>query len=59
MTVRTRYVWAKLRECGVSLYGRRFSLTLKGTVFNSYVRPTILYGSGAWLREKWSTAALR
>ena len=33
-------------------YGRRFPLKLKGTVYKSYVRPAILYGSegqkGPW-----------
>ena len=36
------------RECGELLYGRRFPLRLKGAVYNSYVRPVILYGSQAW-----------
>ena len=30
--------------CGELLYGRRFSLRLKGAVYKSYV----LYGSEAW-----------
>ena len=30
------------------LYGRRFPLRVKGSVYESYVRPAILYGSEAW-----------
>ena len=35
-------------ECGELLYGRRFPLRLKGAVYESYVRPAMLYGSEAW-----------
>ena len=53
VNVRTRCGWAKLRECGELLYGRRFSLKLKWTICKSYVRPAILYGSEAWcLKER-------
>ena len=40
--------WAKLRECGELLCGRRFPLKLKAAVYKSYVRSVILYGSEAW-----------
>ena len=30
------------------LYGRRSTLSLKGAVYESYVKPTILYGREAW-----------
>ena len=52
VTARTRCGWAKLRECGDLLYGRRFPLKLKGAVHKSYVRPAILYGSKAWCLKK-------
>ena len=48
MTARTRCGWVKFRECGELLYGRRFPLRLKATVYMSYVRPAILYESEAW-----------
>ena len=48
VTARTRCGWVKFRECGELLYGRRLSLDLKGAVYWSYVRPTMLYGSEAW-----------
>ena len=48
LTARTRCGWAKHRECGDLLYGRRFSPKLKGVVYRSYVMPAILYGSEAW-----------
>ena len=47
VTARTRYGWVEYRECGELLYGRRFPLWLKGAVYGSYVRPTMLYGSEA------------
>ena len=48
MTARTRCGLVKFRECGQLLYGRRFPLRLKGTVYMGYVRPAILYGSKTW-----------
>ena len=48
VTARTRCWWAKLRECGELLHGRKFLLKLKLAVYKSYVRPAILYGSEAW-----------
>ena len=40
------------RECDWLLYGRRCPLMLKGTAYESYVKPAILYGSEACcLRE--------
>ena len=45
VTARTRCGLAKLRECGELLYGGRCPLKLKGAVYKSYARPTILYGS--------------
>ena len=36
------------RECGDLLCGRRFPLRLKWAVYESYVRPAMLYGSEAW-----------
>ena len=47
-TARTRCGWAKLRECGELLHGRRFHLKLKGAVHKSYIRPAIPYGSEKW-----------
>ena len=48
VTARTRCVWVKLRELCKLLHGRRFPVRLKGDVYESYVRPAILYGSEAW-----------
>ena len=45
MTARTRYWWAKLKECGELLYGRTFPLRLKGAVHKSNVRPAIQPGT--------------
>ena len=35
------------RDCSELLYGRRFSIKLKGAVYGSYVMPAILYGREA------------
>ena len=48
VAARTRYWWFMFRVCGELLYGRRFPLMLKGAVYDSYVRPAILYVSEAW-----------
>ena len=48
VTARTRCVGVKFRECGELLYGRIFPLRLKGSVYESCIRPAILYGSEAW-----------
>ena len=48
VTSRSRCWWVKFRECCELLYGRRFPLRLNGTVYESYVRAAILYGSKAW-----------
>ena len=42
VTDRTRCGLVKFLECVELLYGRRFTLRLKGAVFGSYVRPAIL-----------------
>ena len=52
VTARKRCGWVKFRECGELLYGRRFSLRLKGAVYKSYIKPAILYGSEAWCLKK-------
>ena len=52
VTARSRHSWINFMECGKLLYGRRFSLWMKGTVDKSYVRPAILYGSEAYLHNR-------
>ena len=48
MTARTRCGLIKFRKCSELLYGRRFPLIMTGTVYKSYVRLAILFGSEAW-----------
>ena len=48
VTARTRCGWVKFRECGELLYGRTFPLGLKGAVYESYIRPAIMYGCEEW-----------
>ena len=51
ITVRTRCGWVKNREYNELLHGSRFSQKLKVVVYKTYVRPTILCGSKACLRD--------
>ena len=39
-------------EFGELLYGRRFTLKLKGAVYWSHVGPAIQYGSEAWFLKE-------
>ena len=48
VTARTRCGWVMFRACGELLYGRRFPPRLKGAVYESNVRPALLYGSEVW-----------
>ena len=52
MTARTRCEWVQFRECHELLYGWRFSLRLKGSFYECYVTPAIVYGSEAWCHEE-------
>ena len=45
---RTRFEWAKFRDCSELLFGMRFSLRVKGVLFKRFVRPAILHGCEAW-----------
>ena len=51
VTTRTRLRWNKFRECGEILFGKRFSLQMKGKVYKSCVRSAMLYGNKMCLRE--------
>ena len=44
-TARARIGWMKFKECGELLNSKRFLLKTKGTVYRSYVRSAMLYGS--------------
>ena len=53
VTARTRCGSVRFRECGELLHGRIFPLRLNGAVYESYIRPAILFGSEAWcLKER-------
>ena len=43
VTARTRCGCVMFRECGELLYDRRLPLNLKGAVYESYVKPAMLY----------------
>ena len=44
VSVRTWFGWVIFIKCGDLQYVRRFSLMLKESFYNCYVRPAILYG---------------
>ena len=45
VTARARIGWVKFRKCGELLNSKRFLLKVKGMVYRSCVRVTMLYGS--------------
>ena len=52
VTARVRIGWVKFKECGELLNSKRFSIEMKGMIYRSCVRSTVLYGSDTWcLRE--------
>ena len=59
VTSRVRIGWIKFRECGEVLRGRRFSLRMKGMVYQSCVRSAMLYGSETWCLRESEMAILR
>ena len=59
VTARAKIGWAKFRECRELLYGKRFSLKMKGRVNRSCVRSAILYGSETWCLRESEMAILR
>ena len=48
VTARTRIGWIKFREGEELLYGRKFSVKMKGRIYQSCVRTAMLYGSETW-----------
>ena len=59
VTARTRIGWTKIREGGKLLYGRKFSLKMKGRIYQSCVRSAMLYGSETWCLRENEMAILR
>ena len=59
VTSRIRIGWMKFRECGELLRARRFSLKMKGLVYQSCVRSAMLYGSETWCLRESEMAILR
>ena len=59
VTARARIGWVKFRECGELLNSKRFSLKVKGMVYQSCVRVAMLYGSETWCLRENQIAILR
>ena len=59
VTARTRIGLIKFRECGKLLYGRKFSLKMKGRIYQSCVRSAKLYGCETWCLRENEMAILR
>ena len=49
----------KFRECRELLNSKRFSLKLKGMVYQSFLRSAMLYGSETWCSRENEMAILR
>ena len=59
MTGRLRIGWIKFCKCGQLLHGRKLSMKIKGKIYQSCVRSTMLYGSERWRLRENETAILR
>ena len=59
VTVRTRVGLTKFRESGKLLCGRKFSLKMKGKIYQSFVRSAMLYGSETWCLREYEMTILR
>ena len=59
VTARARIEWVKFKECGELLNSKRFSLKMKGMVYRSCVRSTMLYMSETWCLRENEIAILR
>ena len=59
VTARARIGWVKFRECRELLNSKRFSLKMKGIVFQSCERSAVLYGSETWCLRENEMAILR
>ena len=59
VTARTRIGWIKFRECGELLHGRKFSLKIKGRIYQSCVESAMLNGSETWCLRENEMAILR
>ena len=58
-TARTRIGWIQFRECWELLYGRKFSLKVKGRIYHGCARSTMLHGSEIWCLRENEMAILR
>ena len=45
ITTRVRAAWGKFRQLLPLLTSRGFSLTTRGKIYNTYIRPVLLYAS--------------
>ena len=59
VTARVRIGWVKFKECRELLNSKRFSIKMKGMVYQSCVRSAMLYGSEAWCLRENEMAILR
>ena len=59
VTASARIVWVNFRECGELLNSKRFSLKLKGIVYLTSVRLTMLYVSETSCLRENESATLR
>ena len=59
VTARMRIGWIKFRECEELFHGRKFSLKMKGRIYQSWVRSAMLYESETWCLRENEMATLR
>lgn len=59
VTRRCRSGWMKFNELSSVLCGRRFTMTMKGTIYKVCVRAAIVYGSETWSIKSKEVGILR
>jgi hypothetical protein len=59
VAARIRADWKKFKELSGVMFGRKWSLKLKGKVYKTCVKTAMVYGSETWVMRKAEVTACR
>jgi hypothetical protein len=59
VAARIRADWKKFKELSGVMFGRKWSLKLKGKVYKTCVKTAMVYGSETWVMRKAEEGVLR
>ena len=59
VTARIRAAWGKFRQLQPLITSRGLSLTTRGKIYSTYIRPVLLYASESWAPTVTNTAKLK